>query len=404
MQKKTPIKPLTHLGDLPVQDFLRDYWQKKPLFIKNALVNWQAPLDSNELAGLALEDSVESRLIIEQTCKNPLNSQWQLEHGPLPEERFATLPPSHFTLLIQALDQICPEAHDLLQQFKFLPHWRVDDIMASIAPIGGSVGPHFDYYDVFLLQGTGSRRWQIGQSCSEQSPLLTDCPLKILTEFDTQAQYLAQPGDLLYIPANIAHWGIGATDDCTTYSIGFRAPSYSDILLDLSQDIASELSADIRYRDPENLPANLGGEITQQVVEQIAERCRNYFTPARVGQWLGCHLTEEKRCSPDITTGEFNTDHLVMTANTRAAYTVNPDTPAPPNIGHHLHHHNAPPDSTTINQKPQATVFINGQSWQTSLTLACALCNYTAIEPQHYSADDCAVINQWIDHGYLNLP
>lgn len=389
---------------MPVQDFLRDYWQQKPLFIKNALAHWQAPLDGNELAGLALEESIESRLIIEQTGKNPLKSQWQLEHGPLAEERFATLPPSHFTLLIQALDQICPEIHDLLQQFKFLPHWRVDDIMASIAPTGGSVGPHFDYYDVFLLQGTGNRHWQIGQKCSEQSPLLTDCPLKILTEFDTQTQYLAQPGDLLYIPANIAHWGIAATDDCTTYSIGFRAPSYSDILLDLSQDIASELSADIRYRDPVNLQANLGGEITQQVIAQIAERCRSYFTPERVGQWLGCHLTEEKRCAPDVTTGEFNADHLVLAANVRAAYTVNPDTPKPQGTSNYSRHNSTTTNPENPTKNAQATVFINGQSWQTSLTLACALCNYAAIEPQHYSADDHAVITQWIDHGYLNLP
>lgn len=404
MQKHLKPKPLSHLGDIPVQDFLNNYWQQKPVFIKNALPHWQAPLDGNELAGLALEESVESRLIIEKTCANPLKSQWQLEHGPLDETRFTSLPPSHFTLLVQALDQICPELNDLLQKFKFLPHWRLDDIMASVAPIGGSVGPHFDYYDVFLLQGTGSRRWQLGQTCNSQSPLLPNCPLKILTEFNHQGEYLAEPGDLLYIPANVAHWGVASSDDCTTYSIGFRAPSFSDILLDLSQDIASELSADMRYRDPANLQANLGAQITHAMVNQIAERCQSYFTPSKVASWLGSHLTEEKRSAPEVTTGEFKTETFVLAANCRAAYTHIHATE--PNAAQACTARTSTAQSHLASkpENEQAWVFINGQQWLTSLTLARALCDYTAIEQNEYSAQDRAVITQWIDHGYLNLP
>lgn len=390
MPKPHAVKPLSHLGHLPVQTFLNDYWQKKPVFIPQAIPHWQAPLDGDELAGLALEHSIESRLIIETPSSNPLKSQWHMEHGPLPEERFGQLPPSHFTLLIQALDQICPQINQLLNDFKFLPHWRIDDVMASIAPTGGSVGPHFDYYDVFLLQGTGSRQWKIGQQCTSESPLAPDCPLKILTEFNEEAQYLATPGDLLYIPANTAHWGVAASDDCTTYSIGFRAPSYSDILLELSQEIASELSADIRYRDPENLPANLGGEIPQSVIHTIAQRCQDYFSPNNVANWLGQHLTEQTREAPEVITGEFKSETYVLAPTMRAAYTQYQPT-------------QANQDGNTANTQ-QALVFINGQQWQTSLSLACALCDYTVIEPSNYSAQDCAAIQLWIEHGYINVP
>ena len=390
--------PLSHLGTMPIAEFLRDYWQKKPLFIPQALSGWEAPLDGNDLAGLALENSIESRLIIEKTSQDPLNSQWQMEHGPLAEERFETLPESHFTLLIQALDQICPELHQLLNQFRFIPNWRIDDIMASVAPTGGSVGPHFDYYDVFLLQATGTRRWQLGQQCTTESPLIADCPLKILSEFETQAEYLAQPGDLLYIPANTAHWGVAQSDDCTTYSIGFRAPSYSDILLDLTQDIASTLSPDIRYRDPTTGRFSGGqdcGEISHAVAIDIAEHCKSYFTPERVAAWLGKNLTESKRCAPEVTTGDFETEGLILAADARAAYTL-----SAPN-------EEQPSGSKTAGDQPNnlcATVFINGDQWQASLHLARALCNYTVIQPEHYCPDDQAIIKQWIDHEYLNLP
>lgn len=392
------VSPLTHLGNIPIQDFLNDYWQQKPLFIKNALVDWQAPLDCNDIAGSALEESVESRLIIENTSSNPLQSHWQMEHGPLPEERFANLPESHFTLLVQALDQISPEMHELLHRFRFLPNWRLDDIMASVAPKGGSVGPHFDYYDVFLLQATGSRQWQLGQHCHSQSPLQANCPLKILTEFDTQASYLAEPGDLLYIPANIAHWGVSQSDDCSTYSIGFRAPSYSDILLGLSEDIASQLSADKRYRDLAAGTVDMinPGLISAQVIEHITQECHALFTQQRVGEWLGQHLTELKRSSPQITTREIintgadanadetmkeeHTDAWVLSSDVRVAYIIDPQN------------------------EDGATLFINGQPWVTSLSLASAISGYTPICPSNYSASDRAVIEQWIHDGYFSLP
>ncbi|MDZ7924832.1 MAG: cupin domain-containing protein [Marinagarivorans sp.] len=378
--------PLRFLGDLPVEAFLRDYWQQKPLFIKNALGDWKAPLDGGDIAGLALEESVESRLIIEKTTSNPLKSQWKMEHGPIDEERFDTLPENHFTILVQALDQMCPEVHALLNQFRFIPNWRLDDVMASVAPTGGSVGPHFDYYDVFLLQATGTRQWKIGQTCNAQSPLQDDCPLKILTDFDTQAEYTAEAGDLLYIPANVAHWGVSQSDDCTTYSIGFRAPSYSDILLELSQELASQLSNDVRYRDQANGfsdNANYNpGEIPHAVAREIAERCQALFTPEKVAAWLGKYLTEAKRDTPEITTSESEPEAMVLAVNARAAYT----------------------QADASNNPILATVFINGQSWRVSLALAQKICSYTTICPSDYPQADQTAINEWIENDYLNLP
>ena len=146
--------PFTHLGSLPVAEFLADYWQKKPLLIRQALPGFICPLAPEEIAGLALEEEVESRLVIETPKPaGPLHSEWHLEHGPLPDERFATLPPSHWTVLVQAVDQIFPQVQTLLNQFRFIPNWRLDDVMVSYASQGGGVGPHFDYYDVFYCRG-----------------------------------------------------------------------------------------------------------------------------------------------------------------------------------------------------------------------------------------------------------
>ena len=194
------IQTLTHLGPIPIEEFFAQYWQKKPLFIKNALPDLYQ-LDADLLAGYSLEDGVESRLIVETPKQqNGFNSDWDVFHGPLEEEDFAELPASHWTLLVQSVNQLCPEINALLHQFRFVPNWRLDDVMVSFASDGGSVGPHFDYYDVFLLQAHGQRTWQVGQPCTSHSPLQDNCDLKILTEFDTEATYTVEPGDLLYLP------------------------------------------------------------------------------------------------------------------------------------------------------------------------------------------------------------
>ncbi|HSX85148.1 MAG TPA: cupin domain-containing protein [Cellvibrio sp.] len=281
-------QPLTHLGDMPIEIFLRDYWQKKPLLIRNALPGFVSPLDGDELAGLALEEEVESRLVLEHG-KTP----WELRHGPFDEKTFATLPESHWTLLVQAVDQWVPEVHELLQHFRFIPNWRLDDIMISYASDQGSVGPHFDYYDVFLLQGAGKRHWRIGQMCDVTSERVAGTPLNILKQFEVADEWVLEPGDMLYIPPGVAHWGV-AEGECITYSIGFRAPSHADILCELTQDIASRLTNDQRFSDPDVKAQNNPGEISHAAVENLKDILLAHLTDENLAHWFGKHMTERK--------------------------------------------------------------------------------------------------------------
>ncbi len=162
-----PDTPLQLLGGLTPREFLRDYWQQKPLLVRQAIPGFESPISADELAGLALEEEVESRLVLEHGAR-----PWELRRGPFAEDTFSQLPERDWTLLVQAVDQFVPEVAEVLKHFGFLPSWRIDDLMISFAAPGGSVGPHFDNYDVFLLQAQGQRRWKIGQMCEADSRLL----------------------------------------------------------------------------------------------------------------------------------------------------------------------------------------------------------------------------------------
>ncbi|WP_372758833.1 cupin domain-containing protein [Litorivivens sp.] len=223
--------------------FLRDYWQREPLLIQQGLPDYQCPIDGDDLAGLACEAEVESRLIAGK------DKRWQLRNGPMEASVFSELPSTHWTLLVQRVDQWFEEITALLRHFDFLPQWRIEDIMASYAVTGGGVGPHFDRYDVFLIQGSGQREWRIGQRCDESDVVLDSQPLRLLDEFHEQARYVLNPGDILYIPPGVAHWGTALDDQCITLSVGFRAPSLSQILERWWETLSADLTEDLRYRD-----------------------------------------------------------------------------------------------------------------------------------------------------------
>lgn len=216
--------PLAHLGGLTATEFLRDYWQKKPLLVRNAFPELAYRLSPEDLMELAQEESAESRIILEKG-KTP----WELRRGPFTSKQLKQLPKTHWTLLVQAVDHYLPELADYLDHFAFIPNWRIDDIMLSFAPEGGSVGPHFDQYDVFLIQGIGNRHWQLGQHCDENTPRLEGTPLRILANIEVSFDEVLNPGDLLYVPPGLAHYGV-AQNDCTTYSVGFRAPALAHLL------------------------------------------------------------------------------------------------------------------------------------------------------------------------------
>ena len=207
------------LADLDVDAFLRDFWQQKPLLLRKAFAAWSNPLDPDELAGLACEPGVESRLITQS------GDRWGLEHGPLAEERFGRMDKAPWTLLVQAVDHHVPEVAALLEPFRFIPNWRVDDVMVSYAVDGGGVGAHSDNYDVFLVQGLGQRRWQVGARCDHTTQLLPHDDLRLLASFEPTGEWILDPGDILYVPPGVPHNGIAVGDDCMTYSIGLDRKS-----------------------------------------------------------------------------------------------------------------------------------------------------------------------------------
>lgn len=277
-------------GGMDTGVFLQDYWQKKPCIIRGAFPGIESPVSADELAGLACEEAVESRLVIEDDNGKP----WQLENGPFPPERFTKLPESHWTLLVQGLDHWVPELAPLLDQFRFIPNWRLDDIMASYAPEGGSVGPHFDQYDVFLLQAEGNREWHFGGHCDDQSPRVSGTPLRILDGWNPEESAVLTPGDMLYLPPGIGHHGI-ARGDCITLSIGFRAPSHDDILTGFSDFLCNLPGSDDVLRDPDLMPQQNPGAISNDAIDRVDAILRAQLeNREQLTLWLGQYTTAPK--------------------------------------------------------------------------------------------------------------
>lgn len=291
------------LGGITPTQFLAEYWQKKPLLIKNAIPNFTGLLSPEELAGLACEEDVQSRIVEE------INGIWHASHGPFDDADFARLPeqpdPSHrWTLLVQSVNHFLPEATQLLQQFNFIPHARLDDLMVSYAPDGGGVGPHFDSYDVFLLQGQGKRLWRI--SDQTDLSLIEGAPLRILKNFHTTQEWLLEAGDMLYLPPHLAHWGIAVSDgnlDCMTYSIGFRAPKNQELtteFLGYMQDRLNQDAVNITgmYQDADLRLQEHPAEISQHMIDKVSAILKNIrWSALDVGDFLGTYLSEPK---PDV--------------------------------------------------------------------------------------------------------
>ncbi len=251
---------------LSQQDFLEQYWQKKPLLIRQALADFESPISPDELAGLACEEEIESRLIEEHGVKG----QWQVTRGPLKEEDFARLPETHWTMLVQDVDKHLPELQTLLDPFRFIPDWRRDDLMISYAPKFGSVGPHTDSYDVFLLQAMGTRQWQIMDQPIHEAVLIDGIDLQILKEFEADQTWELQPGDMLYLPPHIAHHGV-ALDECMTFSFGFRAPKKVELLDSLVNTLLEKSLANDLYADPSLTLNQYKAEIDSQAVARVKQ-------------------------------------------------------------------------------------------------------------------------------------
>jgi 50S ribosomal protein L16 3-hydroxylase len=276
------------IGNLTAEQFLRQHWQQSPLLIRNAFPGFQSPISADELAGLACEAEVESRLV-----QGRVGSTWSLEHGPFEEERLAGMPDRDWTLLVQDVDKWVPEVAELLAPFRALPDWRIDDIMISFAAPGGSVGPHTDQYDVFLLQAQGRRRWQISERFDPS--LLPDVDLKLLQDFVPEQEFICEPGDVLYLPPNVAHYGL-ALDAALTFSIGFRAPDQRELMHGLVEELVARSLVDLRFRDPARTPAQRPSRLAEGDLQQLRALVRGGLALGddELDGFLGRYLTRPK--------------------------------------------------------------------------------------------------------------
>jgi len=278
----------THiLGKTSINDFLKNYWQKKPLLIKNAIANFESPITESDLFTIAQNEEAVSRLI---EYKQDI---WQVKYGPFKKSDLPKKTNIPWTILVQNINHYLPFAESFLNLFKFIPYARLDDLMISYATKKGSVGPHFDSYDVFLFQAQGIREWKI----SDQKKFTLDkkSSIKIITNFKSKNSWVLKPGDMLYLPPNIGHWGISQSDDCLTYSIGFRAPATFEIqskFLDFIQDhlIANENEI---YKDPNLAPQKNPAEISSNMTKamrNIVDRLR--WDKSSINHFIGQLLSE----------------------------------------------------------------------------------------------------------------
>jgi len=228
-------------------EFMAHYWQKKVCVFRQAIAGFVNPLSPDELAGLAMEEDIESRIVLHTPKKNPA---WHLRRGPFTEEDFAQLPESDWTLLVQGVDRFVPEVASLLTYFSFIPAWRVDDVMISYAVESGSVGPHYDNYDVFLYQAKGRRQWSLTtQNCTPDN-YLQDVELRIMNRFETEESYILEEGDMLYLPPHVAHHGVSLSAECMTYSFGYRSYQSQELWDSLGDYLAEKQLNYGLYQDP----------------------------------------------------------------------------------------------------------------------------------------------------------
>lgn len=378
----TPImagmKKLDLLGGITPAQFLRDYWHKKPLLIRNAIPGFSAPLPRQELFDLARHEDVESRLITHR------EDGWDMQHGP-----FNKLPPlkqKAWTLLVQGVNLHHPAADALLRQFRFVPDARLDDLMISYATDGGGVGPHFDSYDVFLLQAHGQRRWRI--SAQNDLTLEEGVPLKILSHFQPEEEFILEPGDMLYLPPHYAHDGV-AVGECMTYSVGFRAPAYQELGESFLEFMMDTIDLPGRYADPDLKTSARPAELQTDMITRIRDELNKIrFTDDDITIFLGEHLSEPKPSvffeprGEEISFARFfqgaKKRGLVLHRKTRMLYR-----------GSH--------------------VFINGESFQVGRqdkTILARLADSRALEKTDLalaSEDLLEALHQWYESGWIEF-
>ncbi len=367
------IDPDNCLGETSVEEFLTDYWQKKPLLIRNAFPDMKSPISAEELAGLSCEEQVNSRLVLERDGDYP----WQVEFGPFEESRFTELPESHWSLLVSDVEKHIPETAALLKPFRFIPDWRVDDLMISYAPEGGSVGAHTDAYDVFLIQLSGQRLWKIAENFPSQT--LDDVDLCILEQFDAEDEWLLSAGDMLYLPPNVAHHGIAQdnAEPCLTASVGFRAPSLKTITSDYINYLNENVHDERRYQDVLAVKQKHHAEITDETVSHFIDYLKQGLSIEhdQVKTWLGQYCSDNKTYEDLLQERHVSNFHELADLLQKEPLLRSPYS----NFLYSYNDHGA-------------LLFVNGESYQVSSAFAESICESEPIELQQLdevmTADD----------------
>lgn len=381
------------LGMSPAQ-FLARYWQRRPLLIRNAFPGFVSPISPDELAGLACEPAALARIVRRERLAagdDPARSRWHLQSGPLGENDLTSLPERDCSLLVQDVDKWDTDVAPLLDVFAFLPRWRIDDIMISFAEPGGSVGPHVDQYDVFLLQAQGRRRWQIDSRADADTRLRTDSELKLLQQFTPNADWVLQAGDMLYLPPGMPHHG-EAVDACLTISVGMRAPAAGELISDLAEHLAEALPESERYHDPDLAPAKDPFEIDAAAIARL----RTALGPLgsldehALRDWFGKFITRYRSAAlPDAGAKAKTSESLARLLNEGRVLTRHPF---------------ARSAWTRIGRR--ARLFIAGESWAMGVRSASVLSATRAIDATVFAAlDDAArsALSQLLARGWYQL-
>ena len=276
------------LGRISQKEFLSRYWQKRPLLMKQAIQPFPDLITPEEIAGMSLDERIESRLIIQGPGKN----KWQLQRGPFKASTFKKLPKKKWTVLVNGVDRFVPSVHAFLDEFSFIPFWRMDDVMISYAVDQGNVGAHVDNFDVFLVQASGTREWMIEDRPVPKDDFIPDLPVRLLKKFKPTHRWILEPGDILYLPPRFPHHGVAQGDRCMTISVGCRAPSVNDIINEVASSALSRTDESLRYSDPE-LKAQEPGEISPDAVKKIKGLLEKALLSEEfLSDWLGRSTTE----------------------------------------------------------------------------------------------------------------
>ncbi|WP_462151519.1 JmjC domain-containing protein [Pseudoalteromonas xiamenensis] len=275
-----------NINGMSISDFLSEYWQKKPLLIKGGFANFEDPIDPEELAGLAMEESIESRLVTNH------EDTWEAHHGPF--EDFTLLSDTNSTLLVQAVDHWHPTAAELIEPFRFIPNWRIDDLMISYSTPGGGVGPHLDQYDVFIIQGLGKRHWRVGLPNPALKEFAQNKSLLQVEAFEAVIDAVLEPGDILYIPPGHPHEGY-AVENALNYSVGFRAPNQRDLISSFADHLIDTEQGKVRYNDPEITERDSVGLLSDTEISKIRNLIIATLNDSGSFQdWLGKNLSTPK--------------------------------------------------------------------------------------------------------------